>query len=44
MILILLIIIHKIKIYYLIECNADYYKILKESQILDKYIIEMYRK
>lgn len=38
MILILLIIIHKIKLFYLIEYDADYDKILKESKILDKYL------
>ncbi len=38
MILIIMIIIHKIKLYYLIEHNADYNKILKESIILDKYL------
>lgn len=42
MILKILIIIHKIKLFYLIEYDADYEKILKESIILDKYIIPIF--
>lgn len=38
MLLKFLIIIHKIKLYYLIEYDADYDKILKESKVLDKYL------
>lgn len=44
MILIIMIIIHKIKLFYLIEYDAEYNKILKESRILDKYIIKLFRK
>lgn len=42
MILIIMIIIHKIKLYYLIEYNAAYEKILKESIILDKYLTPLF--
>ena len=38
MLLTLLIIFHKIKLYYLIEHDANYDKILKESIKLDKYL------
>lgn len=44
MLLNLLILIHKIKLFYLIEYDAEYNKILKESRILDKYIIKLFRK
>ncbi len=44
MILKILIIIHKIKLFYLIEHDASYEKILKESRILDKYIIKIFKK
>ena len=44
MLLKFLIIIHKIKLFYLIEYDAEYNKILKESRILDKYIIKIFRK
>lgn len=42
MLLKILIIIHKIKLYYLIEYNAAYEKILKESIILDKYLAPLF--
>ena len=42
MLLKILIIIHKIKLYYLIEYNATYEKILKESIILDKYLAPLF--
>ena len=44
MLLNLLILIHKIKLFFLIEYDAEYDKILKESRILDKYIIKLFRK
>lgn len=44
MLLNLLILIHKIKLFYLIQYDAEYDKILKESRILDKYIIKIFRK
>ena len=44
MLLKILIIVHKIKLFYLIEYDAEYNKILKESRILDKYIIKLFRK
>ena len=44
MLLKFLIIIHKIKLFYLIQYDAEYDKILKESRILDKYIIKLFRK
>lgn len=44
MLLMFMIIIHKIKLFYLIEYDAEYNKILKESRILDKYIIKLFRK
>lgn len=42
MILKILIIIHKIKLFYLIEYDADYDKILKESKILDRYLAPLF--
>ena len=42
MLLTILIIIHKIKLYYLIEYDADYDKILKESKVLDKYLAPLF--
>lgn len=42
MILKMRIIIHKIKLYYLIEHDADYDKILKESIKLDKIMISLF--
>ena len=42
MILKMRIIIHKIKLYYLIEHDADYDKILKESKVLDKYLAPLF--
>lgn len=42
MLLTILIIIHKIKLYYLIEYDAEYDKILKESIILDKYLTPLF--
>ena len=42
MLLTILIIIHKIKLYYLIEYDAEYDKILKESIILDKYLAPLF--
>ena len=42
MLLMFMIIIHKIKLFYLIEYDADYDKILKESQILDKYLASLF--
>lgn len=42
MLLKFLIIIHKIKLFYLIEYDADYDKILKESKILDKYLAPLF--
>lgn len=44
MLLKFLIIIHKIKLFYLIEYDADYDKILKESIILDKYLAPLFTK
>lgn len=44
MLLKFLIIIHKIKLFYLIEYDADYDKILKESKILDKYLAPLFVK
>lgn len=44
MLLTILIIIHKIKLFYLIEHDADYDKILKESIILDKYLAPLFTK
>lgn len=44
MLLKFLIIIHKIKLFYLIEYDADYDKILKESIILDKYLAPLFVK
>ena len=44
MLLKFLIIIHKIKLFYLIEYDADYDKILKESKILDKYLAPLFTK
>lgn len=42
MLLMFMIIIHKIKLFYLIEYDADYDKILKESRILDKYMMPLF--
>lgn len=42
MLLKFLIIIHKIKLFYLIEYDADYDRILKESKILDKYLAPLF--
>lgn len=42
MLLTLFIIFHKIKLYYLIESNADYDKILKEGIKLDKYLTPLF--
>lgn len=42
MLLTLLIIFHKIKLYYLIEHDANYDKILKESIKLDKYLAPLF--
>lgn len=42
MLLKFLIIIHKIKLFYLIEYDADYDKILKESKILNKYLAPLF--
>lgn len=42
MLLKFLIIIHTIKLFYLIEYDADYDKILKESKILDKYLAPLF--
>ena len=42
MLLTIFIIIHKIKLFYLIEYDADYDKILKESIILDKYLAPLF--
>ena len=42
MLLKFLIIIHKIKLFYLIEYDADYDKILKESIKLDKIMISLF--
>ena len=42
MLLKFLIIIHKIKLFYLIEYDADYNKILKESIILDKCMMPFF--
>ena len=44
MLLNLLILIHKIKLFFLIEYDAEYDKILKEIRLLDKYIIKLFRK
>lgn len=44
MLLNLLILIHKIKLFYLIEYDADYDKILKESKVLDKYLASLFVK
>ena len=42
MLLTLLIIFHKIKLYYLIEYDAKYDIILKESIKLDKYLAALF--
>ena len=42
MLLKFLIIIHKIKLFYLIEYDADYDKILKESKVLEKYLAPLF--
>lgn len=42
MLLKFLIIIHKIKLFYLIEYDANYDKILKESKVLDRYLAPLF--
>lgn len=42
MLLKILIIIHKIKLFYLIEYGSDYDKILKESIKLDKLMMPLF--